>query len=216
MEDPIRRFLMGAAGAAIVLLTACTTTEPSVAQFDLGPPLAGTVPAAHAQLGGATVLADFSAPAWLDNAGIVYRLAYDDASQVRSYAQSRWVAAPASLLAQRLRERLPLVFAPANAVEESKSPMPRVMLHVDLEEFSQVFDAPQTSHVVLRARATLIDSARLEPMVQQAFDVQRPARTPDALGAAHALGEAADQFLTDVLRWMDQAGADHSATAAQR
>jgi hypothetical protein len=37
------------------------------------------------------------------------------------------------------------------------------------------------------------------------FEVRRPALSPNALGAAHGLHDAADEFITELLHWMDQA-----------
>lgn len=198
----MHRLLVRVAAAAPALLMACTTPTASVTQFDLGPP--PTSAALDPHLANARTLAEVSAPAWLDDPAIVYRLAYDDANQAHAYTQSRWVAAPASLLSQRLRERLPLALSPgiARADETLASDY---LLRVELDEFSQVFDTPQTSHVLLRARATLIDSRRHELVAQHVFEVRRPALSPNALGAAHGLRDAVDEFITGLLHWMDQA-----------
>jgi len=192
------RFLPSMTAAA--LLTACATPIGSVSQFDLGlPPSA----AADPQLANSRTLAEVSAPAWLDNPAIVYRLAYVDANQAQAYAQSRWVAAPASLLSQRLRERLPPALFPGiGGVNQALGS--DYVLRVELDEFSQVFDTPQTSHALLRARATLIDSRRNELLAQRLFEVQQPALSPNALGAAHGLRDAVDHFIIELLHWMDQ------------
>jgi cholesterol transport system auxiliary component len=195
------RLLLGIAAAAPVLLTACATPPGGVARFDLGLPPTGTALEPH--LANARTLAEVSAPARLDSPAIVYRLAYDDANQVRAYAQSQWVAAPARLLSQRLRERLSLALS-AGIVRTDETPASDYLLRVELEEFSQVFDTPTTSHAVLQARATLIDLRRHELVAQHVFEVQRPALSPNAVGAAHGLGDAVDQFITELLHWTDQ------------
>jgi cholesterol transport system auxiliary component len=205
MEEPVRRLRIGATGAAIALLAACAAPELTVTRFDLGLAPAGAGADTNRYLADAPVLAEFSAPAWLDSTAIVYRLAYDDASQLRSYAHSRWVAAPASLLAQRLGERLPAAFRPGGVADEPKTPVARQLLRVELEEFSQVFDTPQKSHALLRARATLFDARGQRLVAQRIFEVQRPADSPDALGAAHGLREAGNEFLADLVHWIDQA-----------
>jgi cholesterol transport system auxiliary component len=186
--------------AAAALLTACAAPTGSVAQFDLGLPRSTAV---DPQLANSRTLAEVSAPAWLDSPAIVYRLAYHDANQAQAYAQSRWVAAPASLLSQRLRERLAPALSPGiGRVNETLAS--DYVLRVELHEFSQVFDAPQTSHALLRARAMLIDSRRNELVAQHLFEVQQPALSPNALGAAHGLRDAVDQFIIELLHWMDQ------------
>jgi len=122
---------------------------------------------------------------------------------VRVYAQSRWVAAPASLLLQRLRERLPIALTPGIARADSTLASD-YLLQVELDEFCQVFEAPQASRALLRARATLIDARRHELVAQRDFELQRPAPSPDALGAVLGLRDAVDEFITELLRWMDQ------------
>jgi cholesterol transport system auxiliary component len=194
------RLLLWAA-AAVPLLTACGTPRGSVTQFDLGLPPTGT--ALEPRPANARTLAKVSAPARLDSPAIVYRLAYDDADQVRAYAQSQWVAAPASLLSQRLRERLTLAVS-AGTARAGETPPSDYLLRVELEEFSQVFDTPQTSHALLQACATLVDLRRRELVAQHVFLVQRPALSPDAAGAAHGLRDAADEFITELLHWMDE------------
>jgi len=57
---------------------------------------------------------------------------------------------------------------------------------------------------LLRARATLTDSNRNELVAQRVFEVEQPAPSPDASGGAHGLRDAVDQFITELLQWMDQ------------
>lgn len=197
----MNRLLVRVAAAAPVLLMACAAPTASVNRFDFGPPPAD--PALGRHLTNARALAEVSAPPWLDGPGIVYRLAYNDASQARTYAQSRWVAAPASLLLQRLRERLPIALFPGIAPAEGTIASD-YLLRVELDEFSQVFDTPVTSHALLRARATLIDARRRALVAQRAFAVQCPALPPNALGAAHGLRDAVDEFISELLQWMEQ------------
>ena len=204
-----RRFLLGVATAAPALLMACSTPSGTVARYDLGlPPPASTAAATDPQLASVLTLADVSAPAWLDSPAIFYRLAYEDTDRAQSYAQSQWVAAPASLLSQRLRERLSRALSSGLAYP-GENLASEYLLRVELDEFSQVFDTPQSSHVLLRARATFIDSRRHELVAQRAFELRYPAPSPDALGAVRGLRRAVDDFITELLNWM-------AVTAAHR
>lgn len=193
--------LLRVAAAAPMLLSACATPGGSVTRFDLGPPPTAT--SFDPNLTNTRALAQVSAPARLDSPAIVYRLAYDDADQVRAYAQSQWAAAPASLLSQRLRERLSLALS-AGVSRASEHPASDYLLRVELEEFSQVFDTPQTSHALLQACATLVDLRRHELVAQHVFEVRQPALAPNAAGAAHGLRDATDRFINELLHWMDQ------------
>jgi cholesterol transport system auxiliary component len=75
------------------------------------------------------------------------------------------------------------------------------LLRVGLEEFSQVFDTPQSSHALVRLRASLVDQIKQRHLAQRAFDVTRPAG-PNAEGGAQALAGAVDHALKQLLEWL--------------
>jgi len=77
-----------------------------------------------------------------DGEGMYYRLAYRDGSELARYAQSRWAAPPAQLV----RKQLARAMRPGS---------PHCVLDVELQEFSQVFSAPNTSAARLELAATL-------------------------------------------------------------
>jgi cholesterol transport system auxiliary component len=170
------------AWCAALALAACAGVTEDTARYDLGPAGPGKGPGA--------VEVQVGAPAWLDGTGIAYRLAYDDASRVRSYAHSRWAAPPAQLLAARLRQLLagPGPDAPARS------------LRVELEEFSQVFDSQQQSHVLVQVRATLLAGGQ----GTREFVAQHPAGA-DAAGAVHGMQAAVAQLASDIQGWLDGA-----------
>lgn len=150
---------------------------------------------------GALLIPPVSAPAGLDDVGIVYRLLYHDSSRPQSYAMSRWVAAPASLITDRLRSR----FAAASdgVVTPGYSVQSDYTLRVELEDFTQRFDAPAQSRGSLRARATLLDTRDRRLLAQRVFEVERPA-APNAPGAVKALSEATDFFVEELVKWTAQ------------
>jgi len=145
------------------------------------------------------VVAEVTAPAWMDNSGIYYRLAYQDPTRPQSYALSHWVMAPAALLGQRLRAGIARaskagVFAPADGVRAGYT------LRLELEEFSQVFDAADRSHAVLRLRASLI--GQRDVVAQQSFSIERAAATPNAEGGVRALIAASDDAGEKLIDWL--------------
>lgn len=73
-------------------------------------------------------------------------------------------------------------------------------LRVELEDFSQHFQAPSQSRVLLRARATLLSTEGRKVLAQRVFDVERPA-APNAPGAVKALSEANDAFVEELAKW---------------
>lgn len=176
--------------------------------YDFGPgQQAASAPVAPAAAH-AIVLADVVSTGMPDaDSGLNYRLAYANAQQLRPYRDARWSQPPAQLLTQALRERLgqrrAVLTEGGVGVRLADGARPEV-LRLQLEEFSQVFDAPQTSHALARLRASLARSThggeRL--LSQRLFVVQRPAATPDAAGGAKALAEAAGQLADEVAQWL--------------
>ena len=145
------------------------------------------------------VVAEVTAPAWMDNSGIYYRLAYQDPTRPRAYALSRWVMSPAALLGQRLRASIARaskagVFTPADGVRAGYT------LRLELEEFSQVFDAADSSRAVLRLRASLM--RQRDVVAQQGFNLEHAAATPDAEGGVRALIAASDAAGEKLVDWL--------------
>ncbi len=195
--------LAGLLAMLVLGLTGCGVgpkPRESVAAYDFGLPAAARpVPVK----GLAQVLV--TAPNWMDTTQLHYRLAYAggaggagnaavgmaNAARPAAYAQTRWVSTPSNLIEARLKER-----AVAGGVLLGG---PGPALRVELDEFSQVFDAEKTSRGVLRARASLATGR--DVTAQKAFLIQVQASTPDGPGGALALGEAANRLVDDVLAW---------------
>jgi cholesterol transport system auxiliary component len=135
----------------------------------------------------------------LEGGAMLYRLAYADDAQLRAYAQARWAMPPADLIQQRLREALGqhrVVVAPGEGARQA--------LQLELEEFSQVFDAPDRSTGLLRLRATLrqVTPQGERQVVQRSVAVQRPAASPDAPGGVRALAAATDAAVAELAQWL--------------
>jgi cholesterol transport system auxiliary component len=126
---------------------------------------------------------------------MVYRLAYVDAQQPKRYANSVWTGVPAELLTRRLRAHFAVV---ANVVAEGDT-VGAPVIKVELEEFDQVFDSAQQSHVVIKLRATLVKTGRL--IGQRTFYAEQAAASPDAPGGAHALAALSEDVLTQLVQW---------------
>jgi len=166
--------------------------------YDLGPPRG--YPAVNPPLAAPLLIPVVAAPAWLETNGIVYRLAFQDPARTQFYSAARWAAPPAALLTQQLRGR----FAAASAsgvVTGHGGARADYALHVELEDFSQTFDTPGASRVVVRARATLVDLATRTLVAQRGFGVERAAPSADARGAVAAFGEASDELARGLLAW---------------
>jgi cholesterol transport system auxiliary component len=123
---------------------------------------------------------------------IEYRLLYDNPLMLRSYAASRWAAAPGQLLAQRLRQQLGLSGARGRNVEAC-------LLRIELQELSQA--TPQQSSALLQGQATLLDTRQI--IAEQVLQVERPAATADARGGVTAMAAASVELGRELLAWLN-------------
>lgn len=184
------------------LLSGCAmpARAPSPVLYDFG--VAASEPVTTAVVGTQPALAaSVQAPSSLEGTAVLYRLAYADAQQLRAYALARWTMPPAELVQQRLRERL----SQQQPVLKPGEGAARV-LHIELEEFSQVFASPEQSMGLLRLRATVLQVTphgdRL--VAQRQVVVQRPAPSADASGGVRALTAATDVAVAELAQWLQQ------------
>lgn len=195
---------------ALALAGCSALPQPPVQQmrYDFGP-LAAVQPAPAAQLP-ALVLSEVQAPGLPEGlSAMYYRLGYANGQELRAYQNARWSQPPAQLVQQRLRAVLgaqrPLLGSLDNTVLPSPQGLPAAVLRVELEEFSQLFDAPQSSKGVVRLRASLIGADRSAGNLllgQQVFAAQAPSASADAAGGARALAAATDDALAQLDRWL--------------
>ena len=189
---------------SVLSLGGCAGTvrgKAPVAVYDFGQPVrvgAGNAEAEKGGLAGRLAL-DVRAAPWLDGTGIDYRLAYGDPLRRSQYADSRWAAQPALLLAQQLRRQIG--FAAVDSVAAD------CVLRVELQEFSQVFATPLASQGVLQGQVSLIDGKR-RLIAGQALNIERPAPTPDAAGGVQALVAAGEELGKQLAAWLDRLDRD--------
>jgi cholesterol transport system auxiliary component len=169
----------------------------NVATYDLG--LSPTKRVVTQHLPAPLSVAPIAAPSWLNTNEIIYRLNYQDAARARTYSLSQWVAPPAALLTQRLRQQLDFAGATTGLNDGLSS---RYILRTELEEFSQVFDTADSSRALVRMRATLIDVANKTLLAQRTFSVERVVPTPNAAEAVTILSQASDGAIEALLEWL--------------
>ena len=178
---------------AALLLSACVggagNSVPSVT-YDFG------LPVARLAVGGTWpgLSLEVRSPSWFDSPNVDYRLAYADPLTRRQYVGSRWAGAPAQLIAQRLRQQLGVVSATANSATDC-------LIRVELQEFSQVFDSPQSSRGVLTASVSLIDGKR-RVVAERLAVIDKPALGADASGGVQALVAASTEFGRLLSDWL--------------
>ena len=141
-----------------------------------------------------------AAPGWLESNAIVYRLNYQDAARQLNYANSRWAAPVASLVAQRLRAQLAAA-SDSGIVNLADSARADYALRVELEEFSQVFDTAETSRAVIVARASLVNVARRSLQAQKTFTIDRPAAGANAESGVRALSAGSAELVDAIVAW---------------
>ena len=200
----------------LLLATGCALPDkPTRATlYDFGPGALSTPgrasPAAGAELPPLAIADIATSGGALDNQAVLYRLGYTDAQQLRPYSQARWSMPPAQLVRQRLRERMSqrrVVFNAREGVALNRSQNANLlMLRLELEEFSQLFSAPDASVGLIRLHATLINvtpsGERL--IAQRNLAVQRPAPSADASGGVRALTAATDAAIDELNQWLQQ------------
>jgi cholesterol transport system auxiliary component len=173
------------------------------AVYDFGP---GPLSSASGNAGAgraAVILGMVEATPALETQAVHYRLAYANGQQLKPYSQARWSMAPAQLIRQRLSDQLSQSRAILNPGESGLiGTAAPATLRIDLEEFSQLFQAPNQSVGLLRLRATLIQPSQTPRVIQHSVVVQRPAPSADAQGGVIALATATDAAVLEIDNWL--------------
>jgi cholesterol transport system auxiliary component len=173
------------------LTAGCATKRPPAPQlYDFG--IAPDIQ----PLSAALTIPEAQAPDWLARSDMLYRLAYRDPRSLESYATTRWAGTPASMLTLRLRQAFETV--PARHAQ--------CVLQVQLEEFSQVFDAPDSSRAVLHAQASLRETGGIRRTESRSIRLEQRMSTADAGGGAAAFAALADQLADAMRDWVGNRG----------
>ncbi|SFE55629.1 ABC-type transport auxiliary lipoprotein family protein [Nitrosomonas sp. Nm166] len=184
------------------LLSGCLAlhkSPSSVSVYDFGTPQHQNMqPSKHSK---SILIADATAPSWLDNHAIHYRLLYHNPSQLYTYANSRWIAPPAAIFTQQIRDRV-ATRTDTQVIKNSSTAKADYILHIELEEFIQLFDSLKNSYVAIGLRASLIERNSRHLLVQKDFRIKEQASTADAAGAVAALGIASNQLISELIEWI--------------
>jgi len=181
---------------ASALLAGCVgnVRQGDVARYDLG-----EVPFEWRDPGFPVQGVSVQAPSWLGTTAMHYRLSYAEVARRETYAESRWVAAPGQLLETALNRR----------IGASLSRGCRVSL--ELDEWVQQFDGPQSSRTRLHIRAALLPAHGEGALARQVFSVDAPASTADAGGGVKAASVAVASLAGELGGWLDKV---HKASPA--
>jgi cholesterol transport system auxiliary component len=181
-----------------LLASACVSERPLPVRYDLEEDFA---PAPLAPRFKATIaVPPIQAPSWLRTTALVYRLDYEPAAPPRAYTLERWTAPPSELFTLRLRARI----AASNdgfTLDRLPGGADGYRLEATLEDFMQSFPSPGRSRCVVTLRASLFQQGG-QVIAQRTFRAERPAPSPDAIGAVQGLAAASDATVDEILIWL--------------
>lgn len=173
-----------------VALGACggLPQRPAVpAIYDLG--LAAAVSPAPAVI---PAQIDVRGPSWLATSAMQYRLEYRQPAQRQLFAESRWVAPPAEMMQRRLLQALS---APSSTGGGCR-------LRLDIDEFTQAFESPESSASIIVARAELLPPRGENAVARRRFAMREPAPSADARGGVVAFHKAGEGLENEIAGWM--------------
>lgn len=146
------------------------------------------------------------APSWLSTSAMQYRLDYRQPAQRQVFAESRWAAPPAEMVERRLLQALS---APSSTGGGCR-------LRLEIDEFTQAFDAPEASTAVVVARAELLPPRGENALARRVFELREPASNADAKGGVMAFRKASDRLTNEVAGWMAGPAANAATAACRR
>ncbi|MBL78948.1 MAG: hypothetical protein CMH70_02755 [Nitrosomonadaceae bacterium] len=194
----------------IILLTGCSITpqkEKLISVYDFGLQQiadANSKPSKQQQKPTLSLLiAEAKSPVWLNNNTIQYRLAYQNPNQSYKYANSRWAASPAMLLTHHIRNSI-AINTNNQIINTQDNIRPDFVLRLELEEFSQIFDAIDSSYVLIKLRANLINRDARTLQAQHNFNIKLTTPTANATGAVRALSESSKNLTKDLSNWLSK------------
>jgi len=193
----------------LLLLTGCTVIpkpDPSTAVYNFAvytPPSTKQPEQQRVRNGKKILVPQVTAPLWLDNPAIHYRLAYHNAAQSYTYAGSRWSSPPAFLLTQQIKQKI-AADTHHLVIKDSSVAIVEYELHIEIEDFSQIFNTLTDSYVSIRFRASLVNNAH-RLVAQEIFSTTHAATTADAAGAVSGFSIASNQLVDELIEWLNNA-----------
>lgn len=123
-----------------------------------------------------------------DGVEMYYRLAYQNGAEVAAFAHSRWAAPPAEMVRRQV----------ARATQPG---VPRCALDIEVQEFSQVFEAKDASTALFELTATLAaPDGRRET---RTLRVSEPNAGSNAAQGANAMRRAVARAVAELAGWID-------------
>lgn len=183
------RVRMAVMSLAVLALAGCgplVSRPPAPALHDLG-----SARASLQHIAGLRSI-EVRSPSWLDSSAMHYRLAYESATRRDVYAFSRWAASPPEMLTVALRQMLQT---------DDSSTGPGCRLRVDIDEFIQHYDRPDSARALLSGRAVLSDVRGQRVLASLPFAISEPATGADAAAGVAASARAVDALGAQLAGW---------------
>jgi cholesterol transport system auxiliary component len=133
-----------------------------------------------------------TAPAWLSDDAIHYRLLYNDPTVFRSYADNRWASSPTELLNAGLRYTL--------LVGTGRTPDDSYVLDTQLLQFEQEFSTAHEAKVQLVLQASIRRASDGQIVAVRRFEMEQTT-TADVQGAVAGLAQLAQKSEQAVAGW---------------
>ena len=180
-----------------IILGGCagTRTTPSSFVYDFGPS-AKPIESKTLDRFNERIALEIRVSPWVDSPHIDYRLAYEDLFKRHEYASSLWAGSPSVLLEQQWRQQLRLTGVNSRITIAC-------LLRVEVQEFAQVFNSPQSSHASLQGQVSLVDDGR-QLLALRPFNIEQAAATADAPGGVRALIQAGENLGQEISVWLEQ------------
>jgi ABC-type uncharacterized transport system auxiliary subunit len=173
----------GAAFLALAVLAGCASNaaESTPRTFDLGiAPPSAKFPALR-------VAARAFGP--FDATQMYYRLAWRNQSELADYALSHWSAPPADLLRKQV-------------LRAAGEGVGKCVLEIEVQEFTQVFTAKETSEARIETRVSLSNGpARI---ASRGLAVSEPGGGAEASSGALAMARAAERLMQELAGWISK------------
>ena len=166
--------------STLFFMSGCSISPKQPAVHDFGLPASISTDKAQS-----TVTVD--APSWLWDDRIRYRQLYASSTRVGFYALDLWIAPPPELF-----EQLLLAYGKTR----------NYSLVIRLQDFAQLFDAPDRARVILRFSVEAYSGDNNKKIGAREFYLERPAATPDAAGAVNGFALLARQAVDGIQHWL--------------
>lgn len=193
----------------IYLISACTVLpkpQTTVSTYDFGSQAASNtaqLPNQSNLMPKSILIANATTPSWLESTAIYYRLLYHNPTQTYAYANSRWIAAPAALFTQQIRNRI-ITDTLEFVTKDSATAKTDYVLHIELEEFMQLFDTATESRIAIGFHASLIERNTRKLIAQKSFNRTEKTPSADAAGAVLAFSTTSHELIDELVNWLLQ------------